>query len=124
VRKVEGKRKKTQQVSKKLQNSEREKRFSPDTFVINTLPLFSLQMPQCSPHHDRSPSVSGYRGSRSRRSVCEPCAGVSWRERRPPTPDPEPQLQIRTRNEPQMRPPQLHEPNSGLRQSVPNLMRA
>ncbi len=43
VRKGEGKRKKKQQVSKKLQNLKREKRFSPDTFDINTLALFSLQ---------------------------------------------------------------------------------
>lgn len=128
MRKGEGKRKKTQQVSKKLQNPKREKRFSPDTFVISTLTLFSLQMRQCSPHHDRSPSVSGYRVSRSRRSVCHTlCRRFLARETTThtwPEPETEPQLQTRTRNEPHMRPLPLPEPNSGLRQSVPNLMRA
>jgi hypothetical protein len=129
VRKGEGKRKKTQRDFEETSESQTRKAVFPRHFCHKYLSaLLVANATQCSPHPDRSPSVSGYSVSRSRLSVCVHCAGVSWRERRPPTPDPEPktdpQLQTRTRNEPHMRPPMLPEPNSGPRQSFPNLMRA
>lgn len=117
-------------ISKKLQNPKREKRFSPDTFVINTLPLFSWQTPH-SVHliptgvRRSAATVSLARGwvcvcaLLCRRFLARETTTQSW-----PEPKTEPQMQTRTRNEPHMRAPTLPEPNSGPRQSVPNLMRA